>query len=351
MLVETTATAPVTGSVTLDNYGNRYTGRARLGGTVNLVDPLHDGDDLSLDGLTSGSGMNYGSLSYQSLLNGQGTRIGGSYSVLHYRLGNSLESLDGYGTAQVESLWIQQPLVRTRDANLYGQIQYDHKQLGDYIGAASIRTDRHLDNWTASVAGDLRDALLSGGVNTWSIGWTLGRVEFDDADAQQTDLATVNSQGGFSKWTANFSRLQGLSAANALNLTISGQWANNNLDPAEKMTAGGPYTVRAYDLGVVSGDTGILGSAEFRHGLGQVWNGQLQVVTFIDSERVTVNRSSRAAGPNSATLSGAGVGLNWGTISGWHGKVYVATPLGSTPELVGTGKSTQAWVEIGNRFE
>ena len=100
--VDTVATSALTGNVALDNDGNRYTGRTRLGGTVSLIDPAHHGDVLSLTGLTSGD-MNYGSLSYELLLNGQGTRLGGSYSALHYVLGDPLAALDGHGTAEIES--------------------------------------------------------------------------------------------------------------------------------------------------------------------------------------------------------------------------------------------------------
>jgi hemolysin activation/secretion protein len=350
LLVDAKATSPVISSVVFDDNGNRYTGRTRLGGTVNFVNPLHDGGVLSLSGLSSGSDMNYGSLSYDSLLNGAGTRIGGSYSALHYKLGDTLEPLHGHGTAQVASLWAKQALLRDHDANVYGQLEYDHKQLDDRIDTASVRTDRHLDNFTASLAGDRRDSSLSGSVTTWNIGWTLGRVGFSDANAGQVDAATANSKGRFSKWTANLFRLQSLSARDALYLTVSGQWANANLDPAEKMVAGGPYTVRAYDTGIESGDTGILASAEFRHQLGQTQNGQLQAVAFIDSERVAVNHTTWIAGTNDVNLSGTGLGLNWVGKSEWRGRLYVAAPIGRTPESIGTNKSVHAWVEVGKGF-
>jgi hemolysin activation/secretion protein len=350
MLVDTAATSPVTGSVALDNYGNHFTGRTRFGGTVNFVNPLHDGDDLSLSALSSGSHMTYGNVSYDSLLNGEGTRIGAAYSALHYELGDTLESVGGHGTAQVESLWAKQPFMRSYDASVYGQLQYDHKQLNDRIDAASIRTDRHLDNITAGIAGDLRDTVLAGSVSTWNIGWTFGRVGFDDANAEQADAATANTNGRFSKWTANLFRQQSLSPRTALYLTVSGQWANGNLDPAEKMVAGGPYTVRAYDMGIESGDAGILVSGEFRHQLGEVQNGQWQAVAFLDGERLTVNHTPWVAAVNGVTLSGTGLGLNWIGASQWHGRVYVAAPIGSTPELVGTNKSVHAWLEVGKGF-
>ena len=350
LLVNTTPGPAVSGNVVLDNYGNRYTGRARIGGTVNFIDPLHHGDVLSVNGLSSGGGMNYGRITYESLLNGRGTRLGGSYSALHYILGEPLASLNAHGTAQVESLWAKHPLVRTRDVNLYGQIQYDRLQLRDHIDASAIHTDRSLENWTVNLAGDARDALLSGAVSAWNVGWTAGRVGFDDGVAQLADAATARTQGGFSKWNASFVRLQGLSPKNTLYLAFSGQWANDNLDSSQKMTSGGPYSVRAYDMGAMSGDSGYLGTLEFRHDLSMAWHGQWQAVAFVDSAHVEVNKTTWVTGTNNATLSGAGMGLNWAGSEQWTARAYIATPIGSTPVLVGTTSSVRAWVEVGKRF-
>jgi hemolysin activation/secretion protein len=352
LLVSTTPGPTVTGNMVLDNYGNRYTGRARIGGTVNVINPLQHGDVLSVSGLSSGSGMNYGRLGYETLLNGQGTRLGGAYSALRYALGEPLAALQANGSARVASLWAKHPLVRSRDVNLYGQLQFDSLQLRDRIDASAIKTDRDLENWTLSLAGDARDAFLSGGINTWSLGWTAGRVGFDNADAQVTDAGAAGTQGGFSKWNANLARLQSLSPQSALYLAVSGQWANGNLDASQKMTAGGPSTVRAYDVGALSGDTGYLATAELRHALGTAWGGQWQAVAFVDTARVTVNKNTwpGVTGANSATLSGAGVGLNWAGPQQWRVKTYIATRLGSAPTLVASSASTRAWVELSGGF-
>lgn len=347
--VDTAATPTLIGNVALDNNGNRYTGRARLGGTASLIDPAHQGDVLSLTGLTSGD-MNYGSLSYESLLNGEGTRLGGAYSALHYVLGDPLAALDGHGTAQIESIWLRHPFIRTTTFNLYGQLQYDHKQLDDAIGASDLHTDRHMDNVTASVSGDLRDTWMSGGVSSWSLGWTQGRVGFDNANARGADAATADTQGRFSLWNASLSRLQRLAARDSLYLTVVSQLSNANLDPAEKMVAGGAYTVRAYDMGVLSGDSGVLASAEWRHELGVVCYGALQLIAFADTEHVQIDHTRWAAGPNSATLSGAGVGFNWSWPGRWNAKSYVALPLGPTPVLVGDNNSARVWLALSKGF-
>jgi hemolysin activation/secretion protein len=308
LLVETTPGPVISGNAVLDGYGNRYTGRERIGGTLSVNNPLHHGDTLSVSGLSSGSGMNYGRLAYESLLNGQGTRLGGAYSALDYTLGAPLAALNAHGTAQVSSLWAKHPLLRSRDFNLYGQIQYDELQLRDHVDASSIRTDRRLENWTLSLTGDARDALGAGGINTWSLGWTAGRAGFDDNAAQLADAATAKTQGNFSKWNASLARLQALGAQDTVYLAFSGQWSNTNLDSSQKMSVGGPYTVRAYDMGAVSGDSGYFVSAEYRHDLGQAGGGHWLALAFIDSANVTVNHNTWATGENSAALSGAGVG-------------------------------------------
>jgi hemolysin activation/secretion protein len=350
LVVATTSGANVTGSAAVDNYGNRYTGNARIGGTVNFIDPLRHGDVLSLSALSSGGAMNYGRVGYESVLNGVGTSLGGAYSFLDYKLGDGLNALDSHGTAGVGSLWAKQTLVRSRDFNLYAQVQYDRTDLHDDIGASSIRTDRHLDNWTLSVTGDARDGFLSGGVSTWSTGWTTGSVGFDNAQAQLADAGSARTEGGFSRWNASFARLQRLSATNSLYLAFSGQWADGNLDSAEKMNIGGPYTVRAYEMGAISADTGHLETIEFRHDLILTPNSQWQAVAFVDTAHVTINRTTWVSGINSATLSGAGAGLDWTGPHQFHARIYVATPIGPTPILVGSTASTRVWAEIGKNF-
>jgi hemolysin activation/secretion protein len=348
--IDTTPGPAVSGSLVVDDYGNSYTGRARLGGTVYVNNPLKHGDVLSLSGLNSGKGLNYGRVGYESLLNGQGTRAGAAYSLLDYKVGGSLEILGAHGSAETGSLWGKHPLVRSQTVNLYGQVQYDTVQLRERVDVAGIKTDRHLDSWTSSLTGDWRDTLLSGGINTWSLGWTRGRVVFDAAEAQLDDAASARTQGWFSKANLGFSRLQRLGQNSTLHFSWAGQWANTNLDSSQKMSVGGPYSVRAYDVGALSGDTGYRTSVELRYDLGQVVGGKLQAVAFWDGAYLKVNQRPWVAGANSATLSGAGVGLDWTGLNQWRARAYLASPLGPTPELVRTTDSTRMWTEVAYRF-
>jgi hemolysin activation/secretion protein len=347
-VVDAAPGAALSANLALDNYGNRYTGRARAGGIVNLLNPLHRGDILSVSALSSGGGMDNGRLAYALLANGLGTRVGAAYFALRYELGAPLADLNAHGEARGESLWIKHPFVRGRDANWYGQIQYEQVRLQDHVDATAIQNDRRSRNWTVSLTGDARDELFSGGVNSWDAGWTGGHLGIDDATARASDAATAQTQGRFSKWYANFARVQRVGAGTTLQLAFSGQRAGANLDSSQKLTVGGPYTVRAYDLGALSGDSAAIINVEIRRDL-DFPAGQWQALAFIDHARVRVNRTAWSAGENHARLSGAGVGVNWSG-SGWSAKGSVATPIGARPALTAAADSVRAWLEIGKQF-
>lgn len=348
--VDVTSPQAITGSVTADDAGDRYTGRARVGGTVSLLDPLHHGDVLSLNALTSGSGMNYGRLSYDALLDGEGTRVGVGYSALHYRLSGRLSDLDASGDAQDASLWVKQPLTRGRDLSVYAQIQYDHLRLNDDLGASDLETRRHLDNVTTSLDGDVRDGFLAGAVNSWTGSWTYGHVGFDNAAAQSVDAAAARTQGDFSKWNVSVGRLQSFNASDALYLQAVGQWANGNLDPSQQFVVGGPASVRAYDVSALSADTGYQLTAELRHTYPHFWHGHWQTIAFLDDAHVAVNRTTFAPGLNTASLYGAGVGMNWAGPDEWTAGVTFAAPFGGRPELVGDTPSARVWAQVSKAF-
>ena len=347
LAVEADGGPALAGMATLDGYGNHLSGRERLGATVMFNNPLHRGDILTLSGLTAGQGLNYGRIAYETLLNGQGTRAGAAFMALDYVLGDTFARLKAHGSALVDSLWVRHPLLRGTQANVYGQVQFDRKVLRDRVDVSHVQTDRHLGNWTATLSGD---AASLGGVSTGSIGWTAGRLGFDDTAAQLSDAATARTAGRFTHWNASAARLQGLGARNELYVGLTAQWANTNLDSSEKMFAGGPYSVRAYDVSALSGDSGVLATVEFRRDLGANAIGQWQAVAFIDSARLVLNANNWSAAKNTATLSGAGLGFNLTVADQWRARAFLATPIGQIPTQLGSTRSTRAWLEVGKSF-
>ena len=346
--VSTTPSQSWFGNVAIDNFGNSYTGRPRVSGSINKVDPFGFGlgDILSLNGLSSGSDLNYGRVAYESVLNGYGTRAGTSYSALHYKLGGSAAASNSEGNAEVAEVWVKHPLMRTRNINLYGQLKLDQLTLRDHRLNSTSNSDRSLINGAVVFNGDLRESALLGGVETFEAGLTSGSVSYDNANY----VGDATTKGNFSKLNLNVTALQRISDSNSAFLLVSTQFASKNLDPSQKMIVGGTNTVRAYDSGSISGDSGYLVSAELRHDLGEFygkWNGTL----FVDGARVTVNTNVISPGSNNAaTLMGVGAGVNWFGTNNYTASAYLATPIGSTPVIVATQNSARLWVEMGKRF-
>jgi len=343
---------PYSGSLLLDQYGDAYTGTERLTGSVAINNLLGHGDVLSVSGMMSSGDMRFGRLGYDWLLNGKGTHIGAAFSGLNYRLGKDMASSQANGTTRTGSLWVKQPLLRSLDTNVSVQLQYDINQLKDHIDSASLRTDRTIPSLSLTATGDHKNAYKRGGITSWSLGLKSGNLKFDDSAAETSDASAAITRGKFEKINLNISHLQSLSGKGSVFLNAAGQWASENLDSSDKLSTGGANAVRAYGSGAVSGDVGYVSSAEFRYYLAQAFDGGLTGSLFYDRASVMVNKTpwSAAGDENSATISGAGIALNWAGPDQMSAGLMVATPLSPTSALVDKHPDHTVWMNISKGF-
>ena len=138
-----------------------------------------------------------------------------------------------------------------------------------------------------------------------------------------------------------------------MTISLAGQWTNRNLDSAEKMSLGGPASVRAYDVSVVSGDTAVVGTVDLRRSLGVLpWGvpGKWQVSVFLDAASVTVNSKPWTTAVNSVDLLGTGVGLEWSGPQQLSARVQLGHRLGDIPAGLKNPPRTRAWAELGWKF-
>lgn len=341
--------ATFAGDAGVDNYGNRYTGRPRFSGDFSINNPLHQGDQLSFNGLTEGSGMNYGRMAYQYPLTGNGLILGAAVSALDYRLNHqaSVAELGANGNAQQESLWLSQAIVRSRTFNLWGQIQYNHQHLNDLISASGLENNRQTNDWSLGLTGNVLGRSSNTSAN---LSLTTGRLGFGNAVAQENDALGANLSGNYTRWNLSLIRLQQLATNTSLYLSFAGQAANKNLDSSEQFILGGPTSVRAYDLGAVVGAQGYEATAELRQTLPISWGGLWQATVFFDNGFVQVNRTLYAEGANTAILNGAGVGLNWYGPHAWVATAALAAKVGPTPVLVADTSSVRLWLRLQKAF-
>lgn len=342
----------VQGNLFLDDAGSRYTGRLRVGGNLDINNPLRHGDQLNFSAVTAGPDMSYGRLGYQYTLNGQGTRLGAAYSALAYSLAGPLDNLDAHGTANVTSAWLMQPLLRTRNSRMDVRLQFDHKRLRDRIDATALRNDRHSNHWTAGMDAQRSDDFAGGGFTSASLSIGRGRLGFDRgaAAAAAADAATARTQGSYTHWNASLARLQSLNTDTRLYASVSGQHSNRNLDSSEQFLLGGPGSVRGYDTAAVTGASGWLGTLELRRDLDWDCAGHCEGSVFVDHGRLRINADPWLAGRNRVSMSSAGIGFRWIGARQWQAQVQLAAPLGAAPDVLGKRNDGRFWLQVAKGF-
>jgi hemolysin activation/secretion protein len=351
LIVDVTPGRTVTGSVEADNAGSRYTGEIRLGATVNLNNLAGQGDVLSFRGLTSGSGLNYGRLSYQMQF-GKAT-VGVAYTALDYRLGKEFAALQAHGTAEIASIYGSYPLIRSRNTNMYALLAFDAKTFQDRVDSTSSVTDKKARVLMASLNGNHRDRLGGGGVNSGSLTWTTGEIDIITPGALAADAATSRTNGHFDKLSYYAARLQSVTERFSVYGAVRGQLASKNLDISEKMGLGGMYGVRAYPVGESYADEGYIATVEGRYLLSPFSDrqvGQVHLVGFVDAGTVTLNKNPWTNIDNRRTLSGAGVGVTWADYNNFVVNAYYAWKLGNEVANSAPDRNGRFWIQLVKYF-
>lgn len=298
----------VSGQLSADNFGNRYTGRHRVHGSVDINSPMGWGDRLSVSSTISDENLLYGRVAYSLPLGTQGWRAGAALARSRYELGKEFEALDAHGTASSVSAQLSYPLVRTWGRNVWVGLNVEHRSLKDDASAASETTRRSANAVALDLYGDWTDNwVASTSYSSWRASLTHGDHQINSAQARVSDALGPHTEGSYSKLNLNFSRLQGITRSTSLYATVTGQFAFNNLDSSEQMVLGGRYGVRAYQQGEAVGDQGVLLNLELRQQLAPNWVGSV----FYDYGRVKLRHTPFAQGKNHRSLDGYGLGLGY----------------------------------------
>ena len=357
LVVDTQPGAPWSVALSADNFGSRYTGVGRTNANVQWNNPLGQGDTLGLSSVTSESGgLNYARLAYEVPVLMAGMQAGVDNSGMQYRLGDNAGSLMASGKADTSSAWLRSALVRSPNTNLNARLSWTNNVLQDHVDSTGVQTDRSVNVWSLELSGERQDDFLGGGKNTLGFALYTGQVTFDDETAGALDASTAQTAGGFGRATWALSRTQALGTSVSAVLNMNGQWAQKNLDNGQKFSVGGATSVRAYRSGVLSGDSGASGSFELRYTLptsqALEQTGTWQLAAFIDGATVQTNQSPWSSGSNEASISSAGLGLNWQGPKGASLRMFIASSLGELPSQLAGSESTHtnAWWELSWAF-
>ncbi len=345
------------GYADLDNGGNRFTGRYRLGVSAAASNFTGYGDQLSFRGFISDERMHFGRIAYAIALGYYGTRVGVSYTGFDYRLGKDFAALDAHGNGEVASLYATYPFVRTRNANFIVQVAIESKNLKDQIDTIATVEDRKIRSAKLGAVGDFRDAGLGGGLNSYSLTWTKGKLTLDQPGllaADQAPATGLQTAGDFNKTNADFRRLQRISDSMSLELALIGQAAGKNLASAEKFSLGGPAGVRAYPVGEATGDSGFLASGELRYIVQgfKLLGGDVTWALFYDAGRIRTDQVPLATNTtNNRALAAWGLGFSVGKERDFLFKAVVAARAGKEkPTSDSAARDPMVWVQAMKWF-
>lgn len=347
LLVELDPSKPIVGNVELDNFGNRYTGENRVGGSLGFNNPLGMGDQLTLRALVTDKNMTYARLAYQIPVGTSGLRVGAALSNTRYnQLAKEFTVLQANGSANNASLFASYPFIRSLENNLTGTVSWESKSLSDRTNVPVTASDKRIQVGSIGIAGN--HAKAGQRLTAFDLALASGKLSMD-AISLAFDNASAKTNGGYNRVSYSVNHQERLADADTLLFALSGQQANKNLNSSEKFSLGGAGGVRAYPQGEGIGDQGWLASLEARHTFAQ----GMQGVLFYDAGSVTTNKTPYVVGvANSRSISGAGVGANV-SYSGLQFKAFVAWRTGGgqpTSEPVTMNRNPRLWVQVGTQF-
>jgi hemolysin activation/secretion protein len=353
----------ITGVAEAENFGNKFAGAIRLGAQVFANNFLGVGDQLSVRGLVAKDMLtDVVGLSYSMPVSYWGTKAGFSVARMNYELGGSLAEQRADGEADLVSVLVVHPLVRTRDFNVFGQLTGELKELEDRVAQVASLEQRRIRSGRLGLFGDLRDLAFGGGLNTFSISVTHGLLTLRNDTLRENDAIAFRTAGHFNKLNIDVQRVQRITDAAHAVARFSYQHASKNLASVEKMSVGGPFGVRAYPVGEGLADDAALWSLEGRYTLPgfKPFKSDVTLAAFVDGAHVRRFKSQNAAfdldpvsfepNDNERTFWGAGVGVRVGRAGDFSVSADFAWRLGSETPKSDVGRHPQFWMRAVKWF-
>ncbi|MCG8525905.1 MAG: hypothetical protein MI748_05975 [Opitutales bacterium] len=350
----------------INNAGNRYTGSVLAEAGVALKNLTTFGDELILNyrkSLSDGA-FDLGSLDYSGMLSSTGLKVGIRATRMVYELGKDFEILDAKGTANILSLYSDYPIIRSARTNLKAHASFDFaafedETVGIQLNESQIQTVR------IGLSGDTVDLVGESGYTFGVLKLHLGEVDIKNPIAELLDQSPTGAhkQGNFKKLTFSAKRIQRMTPEILLVARISGQWADRNLDSSEKIHLGGLNGVRAYSASEGAGSSGVKLSTEAQYlfARGHRWLGDVRASVFYDWGRVRQYEDRYQIPlqtPNSYSLSGWGVALNFGKANAFQTYLAYSQRIGDNPgadpltgyDADGTKKTNRFWFSVRISF-
>jgi hypothetical protein len=345
----------------LNNYGSRTTGSNQAVAAINLYNPGGYGDQAGFNAIAS-QGSQYAQAAYSLPVGTDGLRLGLAATYLNYRNVSNYAYNGGFGNAWTTGASLAYPLIRSETTNANMSLAADVKDYSNKnISTNAVISAYTINNKSFGMSGNHYDGFGYGGTTSGAFTIVSGNLSISSSSAPGYGSQTPSS---FAKLVFSGSRNQVLTedGLTHINLNVSGQLANANLNSAEQFYLGGPYGIRAYPVAQSPGSQGGLASLELARRFPSLSN--ITVSTFFDYGAVQQYKNTypgwqgQTNAGNTYSLKGAGLGLRWSE-GGWNVNASIAWMVGKNPlynqsgqavNVDGTTTQPRGWISASYNF-
>ena len=355
----------VSGSITLDNHGNRYTAKQRNTVKIDINNPSKIGDKLSITKtFNAGEKFDFSQFDYEVPVSQSGLKAFASASRLEFEIGKELKTNPvSMGNADTFEIGVKYPIQRTNNQSVFLKTSIEKKEiLNETTGV--LTNDKTLENAKIGLDFEGKNIFQDSSLTGISVSGIFGDLDLSKVNSDYLSdqrSSGPKTHGDFNKVILDFYHIYKF--ADKINFKYYGslQHASKNLDSSEKFSLGGVSGVRAYPSGEASGDEGHKLSFEVQYDLSKPDMGfDLIGTLFYDYGRIRQYKDSSnitLTTPNEYSLSGWGISfdlianervkLNLGWAQAF-GENDGQSASGNNSD--GRGGSSRAWFQVVFRF-
>lgn len=341
-IVNLTATPefPLSGSLSLDNSGQKSTGEKQLNGSLSGNNLLGLADKWFVSGgRSSDFATGYDAQSFQtgvSVPYGYGL-LDYSYAWSNYRTtimnqGYPWISTGDTKTHRLNGSWV---VFRNGDIKTALSAGVTQRSSRNWLNDAPLKSSTR--NLSSLQLGINHTQKMFGGVATFNPGYSHGMPWFN-AETDEEKIGDV-PRAEFRKWNLNASFQRPVTNDLMWLTSLYGQWSPDRLYGSERLTLGGESSVRGFKEQYLSGDNGGYWRNELNYPLFTLpVLGQISATVALDGGWLEKDRFDKFA---SGTLWGTAASLS--SAGRWFvSQITVGTPL-AYPDWLGPDHLTLNW--------
>nr|VFK39810.1 MAG: Hemolysin activation/secretion protein [Candidatus Kentron sp. TC]VFK48291.1 MAG: Hemolysin activation/secretion protein [Candidatus Kentron sp. TC] len=334
LTLEITPGKTTSGFFSIDNRGTDAVGPSTIIPGIFISNPFGYFSKTSILLATTAETkeLRFISAGYELPINDEGAvlEIKGTYNK-SYPGTATAEALDAYSRSQTLSLGISYPFIRTQQKNFtgYGKFDIKYADTGNQTGKL---TEDEMRVFRAGGNFDYADS--TNAITQLQIEWSHGLSGLGATSNNSITKSRSDGVVDFDKVAYSFSRTQPLSFISpkldkwTAYGAIEGQLASDGLLSGEECGIGGQYFGRAYDTSEITGERCISASAELRRSIDTSRSDLLtstEGYLFYDIGKA--KHRNPTSTPQEASLSSAGIGLEFQTSKNVTLSVELAKPL------------------------